>query len=107
MLSTLESRDELVAYVAERSCDHGLARAPRELDPVMHGVHGREPHREQLTGREEMTEIGAREAAAGRAVALGIERPLVVCIDGVLHHETSRRGEDRPSPVSYTHLRAH
>ena len=59
MFSTRESRDELVAYGAERSCDYGLARAPRELDHVMHGVHGREPHREQLTGCEQVTNVGA------------------------------------------------
>src|SRR2546430_5898653 len=66
--------------------DRGAGTAD-ERDHVVHRVHRRQPHAEQLAGDEQMAEIGAGVPAAGRAVAVGVERALVLRVGRVADDE--------------------
>lgn len=56
-------------------------------------VHDRQTHRQHLAGLEQMVQVSAAEAAAHRAVALGIQRGIVQRILGVEQISSSLPGE--------------
>src|SRR5262245_17746913 len=63
------------------------AHLAREPQKERHVVQGQEPVREQLAGHEQVTQVRARETAAGVAVAVRVERRLVAKIARLLERD--------------------
>src|SRR5262245_39077198 len=84
-----EPVEELRSERREASFQHRRARAADERDHVVHGVHRGEAHAEQLAGDDQVAEVGARVLAARRAVAIRIQRALVLRVGRVAHHEAA------------------
>src|SRR5215218_7908282 len=81
---TLECR---LGECPEAAIDDRTARLSAQLEQEMHVVERQEAQAEQLVLRDEVADVGAREAYAGRARAAVLERALVAREAGVAEVE--------------------
>ena len=87
--SRVVAREPLTGPRIERPGADRSTRVAHQTDEEMYIVQGEQAKAEDLVRREEVPDVGARESAARRAVALRVERTPIGAKLGALDVETS------------------